>query len=373
MKDDFYRRPLGDFEKKYKNQKSDNYYDDPQNDSYEPYLTPNEEITVKEHFSKTGLSIFLFHVISYFVAILAQIAIPIIFSENSESVFSSVYTTWVLNVVSMYLFAFPVTYLVLRKLPRKALKKSNLGMDEFFLFFLIAQGVMMMGNLIGISLNSAISSSLGKPIDNSVSDLIHESPLWVIFAVAVIIGPIVEEVIFRKLIIDRLSTFGSLTAVTASSLIFGLFHGNFYQFFYATGIGFVLGYIYAKTGKLRYTVALHMIINFLGSVLAIPIGEIMEEFIVLSEAVALGESVDISRYIFCSNIVAGYTVVEYGMALAGIVILVKKIGSHSIYLSNDGEIRIPKNSAFRLTVINLGVILFLISSLIQFALNIFVA
>ena len=116
-----------------------------------------------------------------------------------------------------------------------------------------------------------------------------------------------------------------------------------------------------------------MIINFLGSVLAIPIGKIMEEFIVLSEAVALGESVDISRYIFCSNIVLGYTVVEYGMALAGIVILVKKIGSHSIYLSNDGEIRIPKNSAFRLTVINLGVILFLISSLIQFALNIFVA
>ena len=162
-----------------------------------------------------------------------------------------------------------------------------------------------------------------------------------------------------------------MTAVAVSSVAFGLFHGNLYQLFYATGLGFVLGYIYAKTGKLRYTVAIHMIINFLGSVVAIPLGKIMEEFIILTEALTAGESIDTSKFALYSNVVVSYTVIEYGMALAGIVILVKKLGAHTLFLPSDGEIRIPKKRAVKLTFLNVGVVLFLLSSVAQIALSIF--
>ena len=371
MKDDFYRRPFGAFDEKYQSQYTDDHYNDQKNDSYDPYVSPDEAATVKRSFSRIGLSVFLFFAVSAAVAIAAQILIELFFPENADAILSSVYTTWVLNVVAMYVIAFPITYLMLKKLPCKTPVKANFGFDELFLFFLIAEGVMMMGNLIGISLNSAISSVLGKPIDNSVSDLIQGSPIWIIVLVVVFIGPIVEEVIFRKLIIDRLMPFGAMTAVAVSSVAFGLFHGNLYQLFYATGLGFVLGYIYAKTGKLRYTVAIHMIINFLGSVVAIPLGKIMEEFIILTEALTAGESIDTSKFALYSNVVVSYTVIEYGMALAGIVILVKKLGAHTLFLPSDGEIRIPKKRAVKLTVLNVGVVLFLLSSVAQIALSIF--
>ena len=48
---------------------------------------------------------------------------------------------------------------------------------------------------------------------------------------------------FRKLIIDRMSIYGDKLAIIVSSIAFGLFHGNFYQIFYATLIGFILGYV----------------------------------------------------------------------------------------------------------------------------------
>lgn len=54
-----------------------------------------------------------------------------------------------------------------------------------------------------------------------------------------------------------------------SALAFGLFHMNFYQFFYAFGVGLILAYVYLRTRSLRYPVLIHMIINFLGS--AVPL------------------------------------------------------------------------------------------------------
>ena len=54
-----------------------------------------------------------------------------------------------------------------------------------------------------------------------------------------------------------------------SGVLFGLSHGNFYQFFYAFGLGVVFAYVYINTGKLRYTIIFHAIINFLGSIVAL--------------------------------------------------------------------------------------------------------
>ena len=74
-----------------------------------------------------------------------------------------------------------------------------------------------------------------------------------------------EELLFRKLLTERIVKYGELPAVLASGLFFGLFHGNLNQFSYAFLIGLFLGFIYVKTGKLRYTIGLHMAINFIGS------------------------------------------------------------------------------------------------------------
>ena len=77
----------------------------------------------------------------------------------------------------------------------------------------------------------------------------------------VILGPIFEEWMFRKQLIDHTRKYGEKTAILLSGLAFGLFHMNLFQFFYAFLLGVMFGYIYMRTSKLRYSTAMHMIIK----------------------------------------------------------------------------------------------------------------
>lgn len=102
---------------------------------------------------------------------------------------------------------------------------------------------------------------------NRVADLAMQTNIWnVVFLV--ILGPIFEEWMFRKQLIDHTRKYGEKTAILLSGLAFGLFHMNLFQFFYAFLLGVMFGYIYMRTSKLRYSTAMHMIINFNGGVLA---------------------------------------------------------------------------------------------------------
>ena len=80
-----------------------------------------------------------------------------------------------------------------------------------------------------------------------------------------ILAPIVEEIIFRKLLIDNMSKYGIVASVTISAFLFGLFHGNLAQFFYAWALGIIFGFVYVYTGKIIYTILLHMSGNLVSS------------------------------------------------------------------------------------------------------------
>ena len=48
---------------------------------------------------------------------------------------------------------------------------------------------------------------------------------------------------------------------------------NLFQFFYAFGIGLIFAYIYIKSRRIEYSIVFHMIINFMGSVLAVQVAK----------------------------------------------------------------------------------------------------
>lgn len=71
----------------------------------------------------------------------------------------------------------------------------------------------------------------------------------------------VEEFLFRSVILENLRPYGEEGAILASSLLFGLMHGNPGQFLYATVAGLVFGYIYLKTGNIWCGVLTHFVNN----------------------------------------------------------------------------------------------------------------
>lgn len=84
---------------------------------------------------------------------------------------------------------------------------------------------------------------------------------------AVLGAPVLEELAFRKFLLDRIHPFGETVAALTSALLFGLFHGNAAQFPLAFGVGFISATVYMKTGRIAYSILLHMMINLTGTLL----------------------------------------------------------------------------------------------------------
>lgn len=82
----------------------------------------------------------------------------------------------------------------------------------------------------------------------------------------IIIGPIIEELIFRKILLGKLlEKFSNrpIKAIVYSALIFGIIHLNIIQGVAAFGGGIILGLIYYYTKSIKATIFAHILNNFL--------------------------------------------------------------------------------------------------------------
>ena len=75
-----------------------------------------------------------------------------------------------------------------------------------------------------------------------------------------VVAPVVEELIFRGVIMTGLMPYGKRFAIFASSILFGVFHGNLIQSPYAFAVGLVLGYTAAEY-SITWAMVLHAINN----------------------------------------------------------------------------------------------------------------
>ena len=139
-----------------------------------------------------------------------------------------------------------------KRIPQKPVIMEKMTFGKFLAFVIIAVFLMISGSAMGNIVSAYLGKITDKEVTNYVEELVTGFPLWQIFIAVVIIAPITEEFLFRKLILTRVTKYGTTFAVLFSGMVFGAFHGNFYQFFYASAIGILLSYIYCVYGKLRY-------------------------------------------------------------------------------------------------------------------------
>lgn len=78
---------------------------------------------------------------------------------------------------------------------------------------------------------------------------------------SVIAAPIAEEMFFRGVVLKQTSRVSARFGIIFSALMFGLMHGNPYQFVMATVIGLYFGYITVKTDSLIPSIVCHTAIN----------------------------------------------------------------------------------------------------------------
>lgn len=249
--------------------------------------------------------------------------------------------TMLISVGAMYAVGFPVCYFFCRGMERSVpLQKTKWGAGRLAVAFLICLGVLYVGNLIGQMLMAVVSILSGKPLMNQLWMMLHNVNPLLVFCATVLVAPVVEELLFRKLLIDRTVRYGQGISIVLSGTVFGLAHGNFYQFFYACAVGMVFAFVYIKTGRLRYTIAFHMIINFLGSIIPM--------------AMLKGLS---SNAIITGLATLTYMLLVVGCAMAGTILVI--VYRKQIFLDPEPN-QIPKGSRLRTVCLNVGIPLYVV-------------
>ena len=125
---------------------------------------------------------------------------------------------------------------------------------------------------------------------------------------AALIGPVAEELVYRRFVIGSLEKYGKISAIIVSCIAFGLMHANLTQGIFAAITGLILGFIYVEYG-LIWACIFHIINNF--GLATLP-------------GFLIGDS-KVAEYIYGGLIIAG--------GITGIILLIRRRAEVKEWLS----------------------------------------
>ena len=260
---------------------------------------------------KYGLMAIVYIALNFGISFLLRLFVPD-FVENH-----TILITYLMIIFTVDMVCFPLVLLLTLKMPKAQIEKKRLGFGKFLLCVLIMYGLILVGALIGLIFHGILTVPFNNEESSKLVELLINSNSFIRILIVGVVAPVFEELIFRKVLIDHVAPKGELVAILASGIMFGLFHGNFQQCFFACFIGFLFAYIYLKTGRVIYTILLHMTLNTVTS--GITIG-LIKWFYKVAENIGLdltAASSDASLY----NVAGAEKLVLPSMALIGWILL----------------------------------------------------
>lgn len=186
-----------------------------------------------------------------------------------DSFVSDSLTLWLNNIIVPYGIGLPVLWSIVKNLPIDSAHHQNMKLTKIgFLKLLIIQlGLSVLLSLVV----TFILMITGFDSVNSSFDYQGQYILFNLFLLLVF-NPVIEEVLFRKIILSRLLKWGERYAILMSSVFFALPHlfSQGLPVMFATFVsGAVWGYATVKTGKITSAVLLHSLSNLFGIFLPI--------------------------------------------------------------------------------------------------------
>ena len=244
-----------------------------------------------------------------------------------------------------------VIWLLLRDLPsgnREVIKMQDEKLMHIFAAMYTASILM---NVIGVYLSNLFPAHGSQQL-TAISSMVRSGTASGIL-IPVFIGPVLEELLFRKLLIDRTRRFGEKTAIVLTALCFGLYHGNLNQFMYAFTVGLFLAYVYCRTNRILYTILMHIFLNGLSSML-------------LVIAPASGQTANHS----VEFILIGLFILIITTLILGVIYLYRAV-RHGVEFGEAGEEDIPKKEVLKTVYLNPGMLLMVTMSILKIVLNLF--
>lgn len=326
------------------------------------FLNADDDRSLKKVFSRIGLGYFVFLVI--YVG--GSILIDVILDKNGIKEVNS-WANYFLSMLPLWFIGFPVCLLILKKLPKSTPEQHDVKPFTLAKTYLALTSVMILGNIIGTVISYVIGHLAGGKLSNTTMDMIAKQQVLPTIVFAVIFGPIMEELAFRKVLLDVAGKYSKKYAIILSGVMFGLFHLNLFQFFYAAALGMAFAYIYLESGKVRYTICLHCLVNFMHGVIPVIILKHLDLDSI--QSVSLGSDYtdpEVQRKVLAlySNpaflFLGLYGMMIFAFIILGIIIFFTHY--KKINLDNTGAL-IQKENAIPVIYKNVGMILFLLGTI----------
>lgn len=199
--------------------------------------------------------------------LVSALLIQAVFAMLLSGLAGSDWHRWLLTSVPLYFFAAPCFLLLMNLLPSSGLPaKKDLSFGRFMALLLVALSLAYSCNLLTILIQFLLSFHTGYMPENPLNFTMQQS-LWPTLLFAVLLAPVVEEVVFRGVLLRKLRLYGDGICMLVSGAVFALFHGNFSQALYAFALGVFFAYVVLQYGRLRYAIFLHMGVNCCGVLL----------------------------------------------------------------------------------------------------------
>lgn len=145
-------------------------------------------------------------------------------------------------------------------------------------FSLSSIKIMALVSISLIAIQIGIVSPIGKllPMPESMQKIFIEFANQngvFSFITIVIAAPLIEELIFRGIILNGLlQRYSPVKSIVLSSILFGIVHLNPWQFVSAFIIGAFSGWVYYRTKKLSLSILIHLVNNLVAFVIMYFIG-----------------------------------------------------------------------------------------------------
>ncbi len=312
----------------------------------------DEVKAARKHFSRLGGMYILGTIVIFAVNLIVEALIQLMRPEWMGNGNISL----MISVLPMDLIGMPVLILLVRTVPKETVERHSIKPGSFAVAAIMCLAIVYITNFAGNLITALIGVLKGGAVQNQILNATQSASMWTIMLYMVICAPVIEEFVFRKLIVDRTVRYGQGAAVVMSGFMFGIFHGNLNQFVYAFTLGMFLAFLYVKTGNIKITIALHMMINFVGGFVSSWLIKMLDMDAYMQAATS-GDMASLMEYVQANLAgIMAYTVFllfVFGMMIAGGVLLIVNLVKRRFVLER-GSVVIPKGKRFRTMIGNVG-------------------
>ena len=183
-----------------------------------------------------------------------------LFGKNPEDMQLFAVTTWI--VISFTITLIITLFLLRKEMTDKELMKDSASVSSSIVWAVGGIFLAMSAQIIAANIERLLGIEMGSENTQAIMDLIEVAPIVIL--ISSIIGPILEEIVFRKIIFGSLyKRMNFFLSGLISSLIFAVAHTDFSHILLYTAMGFTFAFLYVKTKRIIVPIFAHTAMNTL--------------------------------------------------------------------------------------------------------------